>query len=62
MEDTDTKIKAQEEYCEKHKVPMFAPKDKCYSCNRNIWDKITLEQATNELITGCPYCNKSFCD
>jgi len=61
MSDTDTKIKAQEEYCEKHKVPMFAPV-LCYGCNRNIWEGITLEKATDEHITGCPYCGKSFCD
>jgi len=58
----EEKIKAQEEYCKKQNIPMFAPEDRCYGCNRNIWDKITLEQATNEHITGCPYCGKSFCD
>ncbi len=57
----DTKIKAQEEYCKRNYVPFFAPTGKCWGCNRNIWEGITLEQATNEHITGCPYCNKSFC-
>jgi len=62
MTEIDTKIKAQEEYCKKHNVPFFPPKDKCYDCKNKIWEKITLDQATNEHITGCPYCGKSFCD
>ena len=57
----EEKMKAQKEYCKKHDVPFFAP-EQCYGCNRFFWDKITLEQATNEHITGCPYCGKSFCD
>jgi len=58
----DTKIKAQEEYCKRNHVPMFAPTEKCWSCRNLIWDKITLEQATHTHITGCPYCCHSFCD
>ena len=53
---------AQEEYCERKNVSFFAPKDYCYACRKNIWKKITIEEASTELITGCPYCAYSYCD
>ena len=56
------KIKLQEQYCKEKDAPFFAPKPNCWSCNRNIWDKITITQARTELITGCPYCNRSYVD
>jgi len=62
MNTIKSKVKLQEEYCEKNHVPFFAPKDKCWSCNNNIWEAISEEKASNELITGCPYCHRSFCD
>lgn len=44
----------------------FAPSDeRCYRCNLNITkgDKaITVESIGDYIITGCPYCNRSFCD
>ena len=56
--------------------PDFAPKDgKCWSCGLNIYlPKInqigentfvtgkTVKEASESLITGCPHCNKSYCD
>ena len=57
------KIKAQEEYCEKKKYPLFAPSDGiCFSCNRQIYTEITLMECENDLITGCPFCHYSYCD
>ena len=47
----------QKEYCNKNDYPMFvADSGICYSCNRSIQDN------GEELITGCPHCNRSFCD
>lgn len=44
----------------------FAPKSgKCYFCKRDITQGekgITLEQLGDYIITGCPYCHRSFCD
>lgn len=44
----------------------FAPKGgKCYFCKKDITQGekgITLEQLGNYIITGCPYCHRSFCD
>jgi len=56
------KIEAQKEYCKNNDLPFFAPYTVCPNCKRDIWDKITLEQAKTELITGCPYCNRSYCN
>lgn len=51
---------------------------RCWSCNQNIYQSkekvyqygtprvtvtgITTEKATNQLVTGCPHCNRSYCD
>ena len=59
----DVKIKAQEDYCEKENVLHFAPTDGiCYRCDKQIYHDITLDEASNELITGCPICGWSYCD
>lgn len=63
--------KAQEEYCDAHEIPHFAPRDgHCYHCGRNIYLPTngsrgtvygySVEYAENHLITGCPHCNYSF--
>jgi len=67
--------KAQEEYCNAHEHPMFAPSNGwCSSCGRNIYEPytyrgredhtygITVEEAGSRLITSCPHCNRTFCD
>lgn len=57
--------KGQKEYCENHELPHFAPSDGiCWSCHRQIYDedRISVEEAKSELITGCPVCHRSFCD
>lgn len=54
---------AQIECCKKYNAPHFAPTDGiCWSCRKHIYDKIDIIQAANSLITGCPYCNRSYCD
>lgn len=70
-------IKAQERFCEENNVPRFAPYDGfCNTCGRDIYETrneyafngekiewgISVEKASTELITGCPYCKRSFCD
>ena len=69
-------IIAQMEYCAKKGYPHFAPtRGVCWSCGRNIYaackhkygDRefvtgITTEKAGSELVTGCPHCNRSYCD
>ncbi len=74
MFDTEKAIAAQSDYCEKKKIPNFAPAfdGTCYHCNRNIYKPythndgrvtgITVEEAGTTLITGCPHCNYSFID
>jgi hypothetical protein len=57
------KIQAQDRYCKKEKLPHFAPYDGlCYACKRQIYDRYTLDYCKNALITGCPYCQWSYCD
>lgn len=53
---------AQRNYCKGKNAPHFAPADKCWSCGQHIYDKISVERAGAGLITGCPYCCKSYCD
>jgi len=65
---------AQENYCKENSYPHFAPISRCYKCSQNIYGKegkarngkmisgISVEKAGSELITGCPFCNWSYCD
>ncbi|MEG0471300.1 MAG: hypothetical protein RR588_03100 [Solibacillus sp.] len=67
--------KAQAEYCTENKAPHFAPKSGvCWNCNKNIYQEhpnkynpnimsgISVEEAKKQLVTGCPHCNRSYCD
>jgi uncharacterized Zn-finger protein len=57
------KITAQKKYCETHQVPMFVhPRGLCWNCNRQVFEQITIEKAGSELVTGCPFCHRSFVD
>lgn len=50
-------MELQKKYCKERGYPFFAPEDGvCWSCNRKI------EDTDKEHITGCPHCNRSFCD
>ena len=63
---------AQVRYCSDKGYPHFAPTGKCWKCNKNIYEDIDhgndyytgidVERAGTELITGCPHCNRSYCD
>lgn len=55
--------KAQIEYCGRNGKPVFAPYSGiCPHCMRNIYDAIDPVHAGKQLINGCPYCHRSFCD
>ena len=65
--------KAQEEFCARNHLPLFAPKNGyCYNCAGNIYDPVawhtcavsgySIEEAGSRLITSCPHCHKSFTD
>lgn len=56
--------KKQVEYCERTNTPHFAPSGKCWNCCRNIFLEggISVEEASGCLITGCPFCHRSYCD
>lgn len=54
--------KAQIKYCTEHSI-LFAPSDGiCWNCGKQIYDAITLEYASTQLVTGCPHCHRSFVD
>lgn len=69
-------IQAQQQYCEKNGLPQFTPDNgRCWSCGQNIYEEkgcciygskersgISVERAGSQLITGCPFCNRSYCD
>lgn len=62
---TQAGIWAQQALCERKGYPVFAPQNgQCPSCGGMIFEPggYTLQQAGNILITGCPYCQYSFCE
>jgi hypothetical protein len=57
------KIAAQAEYQRRKNLPDCAPHDgMCWSCHKQIYNKITFQEASSKLITGCPYCSWSYCE
>ena len=59
-------IAAQMIFCNKHNLPMFAPSNGiCWRCRKNIYEGeygISVEKAGSMLITGCPYCHRTYVD
>ena len=58
-------VELQKSFCRANKMPLFISESgTCFRCGRNIFgpDGISVENAAAQLITGCPYCNASFCD
>ena len=63
---------AQDKECDREGYPHFAPRDgKCWNCNKDIYTEqdhggyktgISVEKAGSTLITGCPHCNRTYCD
>ena len=63
IEDILCKIEAQKKYSKEEKLLLFAPEDGlCYYCGKQIYNRISMEKAKNELITHCPYCSRSYND
>jgi hypothetical protein len=62
-DEIEKKIRGQVGYCKISLVPVFIPKDGiCSSCDKQIFDKITIEEALTTHITGCPFCHYSYCE
>lgn len=62
-EEIKAKIKAQTDLQNAKVYPDFAPSDGvCWHCKNQIYEKISLNSASKVLITGCPFCGKSYCD
>ena len=56
-------IKAQDWYCKTKILPHFAPGNGiCWSCHQNIYSEKGRTRAAGQLITGCPFCSRSYCD
>ncbi len=76
--DIRASIAAQDAYCDREKVPHFAPLDGiCYSCGQQIYARlehrnpyngkktytgIPTDLAGTSLITGCPHCSHTYVD
>lgn len=60
------RIDAQRKYCQANSLPMFAPGNgACPFCGRDIYSGpygYDEKRAGGTLITGCPYCHRSFVD
>lgn len=54
----------QKEYCIANNIPEFAPHNGvCSGCNLYIYvDERVKAVAATQLVTGCPFCHKSFVD
>lgn len=54
----------QAAYCKKKDLPHFAPRNGiCWSCQKDIYEhERTAREAGSNLITGCPWCCRSYCD
>lgn len=55
-------IKAQKNLCAEKHLPNFAGDGYCSFCGKNVFSEISVEVAGRMLVTGCPHCNRSFCD
>ena len=63
MKNTDAQkaLKLQEKFCTLSGFPHFAPGNGvCYKCGKQIYEKISTEEAETKLVTSCPHCNNSF--
>jgi len=70
--DIQKSIIAQREFVKEEGVPHFAPQSgTCWKCHNNIYRElvrngfstgIDVDRAGKEHITGCPHCNRSYCE
>ena len=57
------KTKLQEEYAKSIGAPCFISiSGYCWSCGRDLLEYYSDDALSKSLITGCPYCHRSFCD
>jgi hypothetical protein len=59
----------QKDVCSEKSYPHFAPSNGvCWKCNRNIYQNYEIDNRISDgetgekFITGCPHCNRSYCD
>lgn len=53
----------QRTYTRRNHHPMFTPeKGFCWSCGEQIYNALDEHRVSNDLITGCPYCSRSYID
>ncbi len=63
--DVEQAIIAQAKYIDVNELPFFSPRNGiCFACRRQIYADggYSVESASTELITGCPWCHRSYCD
>ena len=62
--DINKAVEAQKKFREENELPNFAGNGVCFRCGRNVYDEggYSVEYASERLVTGCPYCYRSFCD
>lgn len=34
----------------------------CFGCGKDVYKDLTIEEALNTRMSGCPHCHRSFCD
>lgn len=62
-EEYEEKFLAQEKFCHLRETPIFLPADyACPYCKKNILDLLSEKECAEKLITGCPWCSRSFVD
>lgn len=58
-DDASARALRQRRLCARSGLPLFAPPSgACYRCGRNVYER--LDGAS--LVTGCPFCHRTFCD
>jgi len=58
---TELCIERQYRYCKEHGYDCLIPDAGiCPTCKKQIFEKITFIESEEKVITGCPYCDRSF--
>lgn len=57
------KIDAQVKFCEKLGLPYFLPLDGvCEHCQKQIYNEVSLHEASTMHLTSCWMCGRSYCE
>ena len=59
------KVNNQLQMCKEKGYPDFIPKGGiCWKCHKQVYDheKYKGKTGAEELVTGCPFCFRSYCD